>query len=709
MDLFVSAQRQKINSEGISFDYKFDADKKQKVFINSDSKNIRLIAPAGAGKTQTIINRVLSKVSKGASICEFLILIFDNAAKTSLLEKFQKGSGKIANWSMGNNALDVSTLNSFGFRIFKDYLMHNNDNTITLCSPKDQFEAIKRSKKVFLEGRIDNRIRPIFDSRRIPLKVYRDLISGFKNYTISSKKIDYREVFDFFNGSRFFEPWSNEIKEMGYNEEIEKKLYEDTVKGLLYIYQKYDSILSETNHIDFDDQKLKPYLYLRSNSTTINSVMGKYKEIIVDEFQDINKLDFELIKLLGNGKRLIIVGDDDQAIYGFRGCSPKYIMNIGDLLNEEVETITLDVNYRCPKNIVEISERLIKQNRDRIHKEISPKWDYNANIEPWNAVNSGGEAQIIARMIKRLKDEQAIEKYSDIAVLYRMNSQCLPLQIAFCLEEIPFYCREQDNIIITSAMEDLLAIIDLHLKLKKNPSFVDKKATRSILRGYFRYIKDDSINRIHSHIDSSIGYQDIVNNFYKFENILGNIRDLKNVGGLRSAVESLFENYSSVEKCISEIYSNFENLGALYGGIEEALNNSLPLGEFVDIASRFKGNIDQFYDLLIELRDRIKQGLYKKDEEGDAVSLITYFKAKGRQWNTVFLPGTNQRIIPDTRSNIEDERRLFYVAVTRVTKNLYISYVRNAVGKNIDPSQFIFELGIEQGKDKRHTGIDALK
>jgi DNA helicase-2/ATP-dependent DNA helicase PcrA len=120
----------------------------------------------------------------------------------------------------------------------------------------------------------------------------------------------------------------------------------------------------------------------------------------------------------------------------------------------------------------------------------------------------------------------------------------------------------------------------------------------------------------------------------------------------------------------------------------------------VDIASRFKGDVRQFHEMLTGLLRKVEGGLFHA-EEGDAVNLLTYFRAKGRQWNTVIIPGANQKVIPLGNCNLEDERRLFYVAVTRATSNLIVSFVRHAVRSKVEPSQFIGEMGLKDAEEKR--------
>jgi DNA helicase-2/ATP-dependent DNA helicase PcrA len=151
---------------------------------------------------------------------------------------------------------------------------------------------------------------------------------------------------------------------------------------------------------------------------------------------------------------------------------------------------------------------------------------------------------------------------------------------------------------------------------------------------------------------------------------------------------------------VERISGNFKHLGGMIGSLEDAINGTLPLGEFVDIASRFKGDVRQFHEMLTGLLQKVEGGLYHA-EEGDAVNLLTYFRAKGRQWNTVIIPGANQKVIPLGNCNLEDERRLFYVAVTRATSNLIVSFVRHAVRSKVEPSQFIAEMGLKDAEEKR--------
>lgn len=676
-----------VDKKGPDFDYTFDSDEYQKRFIDSDSDTIRLLAPAGSGKTQSIINRILSLSSKGVNPSSFLVLTFDNAASISLKQKLAEALKTIS--ISINEQPNISTLNAFGYNILRNHLKKGNEN-LTVCSNKDVRECFKRAKTQILEIDKIKQIENILFPGNVNERVFIEIISSFKNYIIDPDKVDKNLCLELFENTSVLDPWNSYLFSIDNLQSI-------IAGALVSLYSSYCKIQKNLNHIDFDDQKLIPYLRLNEQPALANIVMSKYREIIVDEFQDINKLDFELIKLLTHNKKLIIVGDDDQAIYGFRGCSPKYIIDFENQSSRKTSSFILQKNYRCPKNIVENSMKLIKNNIDREDKEISSHSDKNADIKVWNSINCGGEAQIISRMIKKIIKDREDFDLNEISVLYRMNSQSLPLQIALILEDIPYYCRKEDNILLSDVMIKVIKLLELYLKLKTDHNFYSYDHTQNLFKCYFRFINDTELRAINSKVEINSGY-------FNLTSSLNGINKKFAVTGFRDAINVLFRNFNSAESLLTEIGTKFKNIGGMIGSLEEAYNNFLPLGEFIDIASRFKGTIQEFYDLLNNLVFKVQNGLYH-DKEGEAVSLLSYFKAKGRQWDTVFLPGVNQSVIPHQKAKIEEERRLFYVAITRATSNLFISYVRKAVGHNVNISQFIFEMGLDSGTEKRSALI----
>jgi len=676
-----------VQNKGPEYDFTYSSDEYQNNFIESESDTIRLLAPAGSGKTQSIINRILKLSSKGENPSSFLVLTFDKAASISLKEKLNEAL-KENNITI-NEQPNISTLNAFGYYILRNQLKRGNEN-LTVCSNRDMHECFRKAKTLILENEKFRQIENILFPSNIKQRVFIEIISSFKNYIIDPENIDKKLCLEMFENTDVLKPWSNYFNTI---DNIHMKI----ASGIVALYSTYCKIQKNLHHIDFDDQKLISYLRLKEQPGIAIMIMSKYKEIIVDEFQDINRLDFELIKLLTHDKKLIIVGDDDQAIYGFRGCSPKYIINFENESGRKTSSFILQKNYRCPKNVVEKSMKLIRHNKNREDKEIYAHSKEDADISVWNSINCGGEAQIISRMIKKIIRERENFDLNKISVLYRMNSQSLPIQIALILEDIPYYCRKEDNILLSDIMLKVIKLIELYLKLKENPHFYSNDHTQNLFKCYFRFVNDSELRSLNNRVENNSGY-------FNLTSTLNGLNNKFSVTGFRDSINVMFKDHNSAESLLKDIGTKFKNIGGMIGSLEEAYNNFLPLGEFIDIASRFKGSIQEFYDLLKNLVVKVQNGLYH-DSEGEAVSLLSYFKAKGRQWDTVFLPGVNQSVIPHQKAKIEEERRLFYVAITRATSNLFISYVRKAVGQNVNISQFILEMDMDSGTEKRSTMI----
>ena len=665
-----------------------DADHDQLAFINSGSETIRLIAPAGSGKTQSIVNRLLKKISEGKSAKGFLILTFDNSAKDSLLSKVSESFSKAGLSERGGPS--VRTLNSFGSEIVKKF---SPDAKVVLDNEPN--EIIRNLLKEF---RKTNPAMAEYAPNFVKARVYQDLFSLLKNSSLFSDKLiggDKSSQKIFVDVIRTkIEPWIGTWR----GTPKEKDALSKIPSMLAILFHSYNTELKDRQKIDFDDQKLLAFRFLEENPGTVGSLMSTYGEIIVDEFQDINKLDFDLIKILADKRSLVVVGDDDQAIYAFRGCSPDYIINFDERFGRKGELHILKTNYRCPKNVVEIANRLISYNNpNRVNKEQVANRSDNAHINFWHCLNAGSEAQIIARTIKKLYDTKAIKKwdYSDVAILTRLNHQCLPIQIALIMEEIPFHCDKKSNILINDLMTRLIGLMGLHLKLQKDKKHQSLEDSRLLLDCLGRFIQDWKIKKFQQAVERSGGYSEINPD----EQMLPwNV----NSADYKTAVQGLMRPGSPSE-VVERIGRSFKNMNGIAGDLETAVNEEyLPLGEFVDIASRFKGSMQEFFEVISSLKEKVEGGLYQ-EKGGTGVNILTYFKCKGRQWDTVFIPGSNQKIIPQTKkdSNVEDERRIFYVAVTRATSNLFFSYVRTTVKSKVEPSQFLAELGLTEAEEKR--------
>jgi DNA helicase-2/ATP-dependent DNA helicase PcrA len=339
------------------------------------------------------------------------------------------------------------------------------------------------------------------------------------------------------------------------------------ISALHWLYKYYETLLQRERRLDFDDQKLRALCCLQAAPDALATIQRRYDEVIIDEFQDINKLDFSLIVAIAKKARLIVTGDDDQAIYGFRGCSPSYIIDLDKHLGCEVKSFELRRNYRCPNNVVHHATTLIRNNTWRIEKSPVAVRSDNATIKVVQSTTATAEAKMIATAIERIRRKNDSLSYGDFAVLYRTNAQSLPIQLQFILRNIPYNVREEDNILHNEELEKLLGVLRAKLAVQH---------------------------------------------------------------------------------------------GA-------AVRPAVPHGEVYELAASFRGRIDAFVDTIDGALKRAKEEQAGHEENG--VVLATVFKAKGLQWHTVAITSCNEGIIPHRRAPIEDERRLFYVALTRASSS----------------------------------------
>jgi DNA helicase-2/ATP-dependent DNA helicase PcrA len=451
--------------------------------------------------------------------------------------------------------------------------------------------------------------------------------------------------------------------------------------ALDWLYRIYEAEKEKNGYIDFDDQKLLAYELLLGSDDVKRAVQAGLDVVIVDEFQDLNELDFQLILLVSEKAKLIVVGDDDQSIYGFRLTSPKYIIDFDKLSHRYVRPLALSRNYRCPRNIVAHASKLIEHNTYRIKKTPIPTRDDLCDIKIHNALTPSAEAAAIGRYIERARDDG--HALSEIAVLYRMNAQSLPLQLELLTRGIPYYCRKEDNIVEQDRLPRVISMLRYAAAVKdgRQPMldhFLDT------VRGYFRYPIADS----HLLAEVAAAHGPPYERCLRASRLASTKIGKSNVSG---ALAELAKVRSPIE-AITTIARVFPGTAGLVGSLEEAVAGDVPLGELSDVAVRFR-KIDSFADFLDKAIDAA-QSVSMSTPEGNAVRLLTYFRSKGTQFDTVILPSINAGIIPHARAPIEDERRLFYVAVTRTKKNLWLSYVKRACNKKVGPSQFLQELGL---------------
>jgi DNA helicase-2/ATP-dependent DNA helicase PcrA len=643
------------------------ADEFQTRVIEARAEVIRMLAPAGSGKTQTVANRVLRRVSEGVKPERILVLTFDNAAAGSLRATFQS---ELAKHNLSSLAVKITTLNAFGYELLRTYFPSEYKGVVMA---KRQ-HALIRELHTELQKRSEERFRSL--PTNIQRRFYLDIFSLLKNELFDPRSLDAQKLAEHLMASVQAQPFFAEARDPAAAKLV--------AEALIWLYRGYERLLQRDKVIDFDDQKLRPYVLLSDSPDLLSRVQGAFAEVIVDEFQDINRLDFELVKLIAARAVLLVTGDDDQAIYGFRGCSPEFIINLEAHLGRPVVHYELQKNYRNPANIVEIADRLIRKNTNRIPKNPIPTRSERVTINVVASQSAGIEAKLIASQILRLKSSCHIS-FSDFAVLYRTNAQSLPLQIEFLLGGIPFHVREEDSILHNEILERLIGSLRVKAALDsgREPSPQDAAL---FVRAYFRYVPAPLTGVLERVFRDGPSFLETV-----ASGALAGV--LRKVEGSHLAELALEVSKARGLLRTLDVLARFRGLQGMIGSLEDVLDERVPLGEIYSLASSFRGGIAEFATMLDTAVERARAQVGGTAEEGQ-VALATHFRAKGRQWHTVILATCNEGLIPHKRAPLEEERRLMYVALTRASANLIVSYVKKMCNMKVEASRFLAEAGI---------------
>jgi DNA helicase-2/ATP-dependent DNA helicase PcrA len=293
-----------------------NADEYQQAVIDADYHTIRLVAPAGAGKTQTVVNRVLRRVASGIDPKRFLVLTFDGSAAQALRSKLAE---QLAYHDQEMD-LSIATLNSFGYRLLAEHIPSERKAIAVGRAQTSLVREIRRE----LKSREPGRYAALPEARD---RYYIEIFGYLKNQMIDPRAPNPQEFAKVLVANAAAAPL--------FPTPSDRNAVKQSLETVLWLFKAYEALLQSRNQMDFDDQKLRAYESLVADPLLLRAIQNRYTEVIVDEFQDINKLDFEFIKLIAQGAVLVVVGDDDQAIYGFRGCSPEYIINFEKHLGRE--------------------------------------------------------------------------------------------------------------------------------------------------------------------------------------------------------------------------------------------------------------------------------------------------------------------------------------------------------------------------------------
>lgn len=603
-------------------------DKQYEAVINTDGPCL-VIAGAGSGKTKVLTHKIAYLMQeKDIKPWNILAITFTNKAANEMKERVEA--------LVGDDAKDmwIGTFHSICVKILRRFIDRIGfDHSFVIFDTSDQRTLIKECLK---DLKIDD-------------KMFTDRIVQFE---ISNAKNDMKEPEE----------------------------YEAMVKGdyrrekIASVYNLYQRRLKENNAIDFDDIINYTIKIFKENDDVLDYYTNKFNYILVDEYQDTNKSQFTLIRLLAKAHgNITVVGDNDQGIYSFRGADISNILNFEkDFKGTKI--IKLEQNYRCTQNILNVANSVIKNNEVKYKKKLWTENEEGALPTFHVSDDEYDEGRYIVEEINHLRREEYY-KYSDFAILYRMNSQSRAIEEILRREDIPYKIVGGLKFYERKEIKDIIA----YLRLINNTS--DNLALKRIINEPKRGIGKTSLDKIQA-ISEQTGipmYQII-----KEADQYGLSRVYSNAQGFIEVIEDLISKKD--EYTITELIKHTLKETGYTKALEdensiEAENRIENLEEFLTIAVQFEEE-EADNDLSTFLEGiTLSSDIDGMDEEEESVTLMTLHSAKGLEFPVVFLVGMEEGIFPGYKSigepkELEEERRLCYVGITRAKNNLYLTCSR---------------------------------
>lgn len=647
-------------------------DKQKEVAVLTEG-TIRVLAGAGTGKTKTMVHRIAYMVNvAGIKPEEILVFSYTNKAVNEFRERIEILLGEKA------NLVNIYTFHAFAYKMLKQY-GNEELKIITDSYPKaeDMWRyknyAFKTKDEVFKEIRKTNE-------------------KDYKEASLSAK--DMMLLFD-------------KIKERRLNiNDIDSTFYGNGY--LKKIFLKYCDLLEKNDLCDFPDLLLK-FNDMLDKPDIIKKIRNTYKYTIVDEFQDTNDLQLEIVKkIIGKKQNLCVVGDDSQSIYAFRGANVNLIINLGKEF-KKLKTINLEQNYRSTNTIIEASNNLIENNKNRADKKIWTDNPKGKQITKINGSEKFEEAKLVRKEIEKLKKEGV--SYNDIAILYRNNSQSQIIQAEFLKDDvlIPYRVKDPSNFFNKAEIKGLINYLKLIIDPCDFTAFSDcmMKPSRYFKRLLLDQIMTIAISKHNGNLLSAIKDKISIKtntcaNTY-------NIQSLLSLSDMYKEIEKMFlkeEGNKVLEYIIRSV--NYINGMALsfycMNTPKDDLETSIDTLREIYLKNEIKTKEDliEFLKYVENLDEKAKKiQIPDNDKSVEAVQLTTIHSAKGLEFPYVFVLGMVEDVFPSFRLkenplDLEEERRLCYVAVTRAKKKLYLcTYDFLITEKGIattKPSRFIDEL-----------------
>lgn len=632
---------------------------KQREAADTIEGPVLILAGAGSGKTRTLTYRIAHMVDNlhipGKNI---LAVSFTNKAAREMRERVHGLLGKSK-----SKGLTLATFHSLGLKILKKEIEHlGYHKNFSIYDTTDQLAILREGLKRY------------HDEKSFKREQVQSIIGKLKNAGITPDEYADSEFFD------DEDPYCHATN---------------------YLYEYYQEKLKFYNAIDFDDILLLTVRLFDLKPELATKYSEQFQYIMIDEYQDTNPLQFDLIvHLTKNHNNLCVVGDDDQAIYSFRGADIKNILSFESHF-PGAKVIKLEQNYRSVSPILELANEVIKENKNRRDKTL---WSNKKTDEKpllWKMADSDHEAQVVIEDI--VQHQRQGKHLGDIAILYRSNTQILPFEEQLRISQVPYTIIGGQKFYEKKEVKDLIA----YLTVIKNQS--DQLALRRILNVPNRGI---GIKTLEKFVSASEDANTDLFHALKDNSELADTRKDKidNFTALISKFVDVFKENTLSEAIaiLVEDIKYLEYIDKQYDSAKQAERRRNDISHFIDSAKRFEeffkegANLSSFLEklLLQDSQDNSESEEEDDDVRKNEVTLMTLHSSKGLEFDTVYLVGMEEELLPHKRSlqegNISEERRLCYVGITRAQRKLIMTYCkqRKIYGNNVPrhKSRFINDL-----------------
>lgn len=603
---------------------------KQQIAVNHLNGPMLVLSGPGSGKTTVIVNRVKNLIEKNGILPrKILVITFSKSASIEMKNRFSLLTDDDTKY-MG---VTFTTFHAYFYRIIRRFLDLSNHKIIYEDEKKQMIIKILADLKIFAEdySQIDNIINEI---------------SIIKNESINLYDFDPKSIHksDFIN-----------------------------------IFNKYEEEKENSLKIDFDDMLFKCYNLILENEDALLFCQKQFDYVLIDEFQDINKVQYDVIKNICSHNNIFAVGDDDQSIYRFRGSNPSFLLNFKNDF-ENTEVVISNVNYRSTDGVIKLANFIIKNNKKRFDKKIIGTNKAFVNPKYITLSNPKDEAKFICDKIISLNKEENIS-YEDMAVIFRTNLQARALVQEMIDRNIKFTLKDIRNTVYDHfAVKDIINYLKASINIYDNESVSaifnkpNRYISRSIITSFKEQIRDsESLIEVMSSSDILKRWQsDYINKLYqhlrkiKTKKPYDAIKYIRRNVGYDDYIEEISDKRKISKLEIDEILDEIQESSRAFSDIEEFLQN------IEDVKEKTKNN---------------------QEDVTDGVILTTMHQSKGLEFSVVFVCGLSEGIIPHKLSKsfdeIEEERRLFYVAVTRAKKYLFLSSFKSRFEHDMDRTRFL--------------------